>query len=60
MRVYVSGPMTGLPDCNCQYGGGEVPNKMRLLADRIEAAWNRREICNSMDREAAIGKEVVE
>ena len=26
-----------------EYGGGEVPNKMRLLADRIEAAWNRRE-----------------
>ena len=25
-----------------EYGGGEVPNKMRLLADRIEAAWNRR------------------
>ena len=39
------------------YGGGEVPNKMRLLADRIEAAWNRREICNRMNREAAIGKE---
>lgn len=26
-----------------EYGGGEVPNKMRKLADRIEAAWNRRE-----------------
>lgn len=25
-----------------EYGGGEVPNKMRQLADRIEAAWNRR------------------
>jgi hypothetical protein len=25
-----------------EYGGGEVPNKMRKLADRIEAAWNRR------------------
>ena len=25
-----------------KYGGGEVPNKMRKLADRIEAAWNRR------------------
>ena len=40
-----------------EYGGGEVPNKMRLLADRIEAAWNRREICDRMNREAAIGKE---
>jgi hypothetical protein len=25
-----------------EYGGGEVPNKMRDLADRIESAWNRR------------------
>ena len=25
-----------------EYGGGEVPNRMRKLADRIEAAWNRR------------------
>ena len=25
-----------------EYGGGEVPNEMRKLADRIEAAWNRR------------------
>lgn len=25
-----------------EYGGGEVPNKMRDLANRIEAAWNRR------------------
>lgn len=40
-----------------EYGGGEVPNKMRLLADRIEAAWNRIEICDRMNREAAIWKE---
>ena len=57
MRVYISGPMTGLPDCNCRVWRREVPNKMRLLADRIEAAWNRREICDRMNREAAIGKE---
>lgn len=25
-----------------EYGGGEVPNEMRELANRIEAAWNRR------------------
>lgn len=37
-----------------EYGGGEVPNKMRLLADRIEAAWNRREICDRMNREVGI------
>ena len=29
-------------DYPAEYGGGEVPNKMRKLADRIEAAWNRR------------------
>ena len=130
MRVYISGPMTGLPDCNraafdaaakrlaeqgffavnpadisrlfgdrasleaslaalyqdgdsrdpawkphkgtipdiiaeirkkhpaeeypAEYGGGEVPNEMRKLADRIEAAWNRREICDRMNREVEI------
>ena len=39
-----------------EYGGGEVPNKMRLLADRIEAAWNRREICNRMTGKRQSGK----